>query len=404
MGNAFGQLVMILLSLSGIGVQKNANAPAASEVLKYAPEDADAVAYVDVETLVPGNYKVLSSLPDNATVKANADLAKEVKMGLAHVEEMRAKVKEQVGFDPVTDVKTAAVFVTIRDNQEEPDFLVVVRGNFGKDLVDTLGKKFGGMAKADKIDGRTILSAENMAIATGADGALLLGSAAWVKDRAATAWKPAKGKKGSLIAGAAKLLDKKPFFFIASAPSDVFRKRVSAELKDPDAAIVADFLTQHDYAAVAINWNGIAWTYAAKTDAGYDRAVLGSEGVLAIMRAGHLATRGIIDLLLATADSYAGANQMVAQVAQNKEQILKLVDQWTGDGSFTAKVDKQKGAKTVSVEATGKHLSEVVPIVGVLVPVGAMAAFGMRKKEAASRYDDDDDNRIQPARPAKKPR
>jgi hypothetical protein len=209
-----------------------------------------------------------------------------------------------------------------------------------------------------------------------------------VKQRASNKWKPAKAKKGSLLARAPSVIDQKPFFLFASSPSPTLVKMLAAEAKDdPEAAVLVDLIIGHEFAAYSMSYNGVAWTYRARTVAGYERAVMASEGLIQLMRSTHLFTRGFAQLVLAGIDSYASQDKMVADLAKHKAELLKLVEQWTGDGNFTAKVDKQKADKTVTVTATGAKLTDVLPM-GGLVPIGAAAFLvlegGSKHEEAAS--------------------
>jgi hypothetical protein len=379
----FSELVLVLLSLSGLGVQQNTNAPGAAEVLKYAPDNVDYFVYLDAEAVLPGNWKVLEGLPDNAVVKGNAALKAEAKQLVEQAKQGREMVKNMIGLDPITDVKSVAAFVTFKKGQEEPEVIVVARGTFPADFVDKVAKMTGG--KTEAVDGRALAALEDgMALSSGADGSLIFGTAALVKARAATAWKPSKAK--ALTANVGATLDAKPFFVFTSTPSAQHVAMMQKHLKgDPDAAIVLDLATGHELFALALSYNGIGWAHRARTAAGYERAVLGSEGMVELMRAGHLLTRGAIRIALAVAESYATQNQAIGQIVKNRDKIIKIMETWTGDGQFQATVDKKKGDKTVTVMATGKSLSQVVPIAGLAVPAGMVFLFtgGMRKKEAA---------------------
>jgi hypothetical protein len=277
-------------------------------------------------------------------------------------------------------VKSVAAFATFRAGKDEPDFVVVVRGNFPADLVDKVAVQTKG--KTDKVDGRTVLALEDgVSMSSGADGSLLVGATGWVKARAATAWKPVKGKKGALVARVGATVDEKPWFVVASSPGAGLRKMIDKETAgDAEAKAAAGLIVDHQFAALAMTWNGVGWTYVAKDNAGFERAGLASEGILSLMRAGHLATRGLFQLFLAAAD---GVPQLKG-VAKHRDDLLKLMEQWTGDGMFKATVDRQKKDKTVVVKATGSRLSEVVPVAAAALPAAGLLLFtgGMKKVES----------------------
>jgi hypothetical protein len=362
------EIVLLLLALSGFGVQQNPNAPGSAEVLKYAPADADLMVYLDAEAVLPGNWKFLTGLATDPALEGADELRRNIQSGIALAEGGRTTVKSMLGFDPIHDVKSAAVFLTVKA-KGDPDVLIVVRGNFPADVAEKVGAQLGG--KAEKADRPFVLLDAGMALSSGADGSLLFGTAATVKARAAKAWKPQKGKKGSLVARAPALLDQKPFFAFASNPSPTVVKLVAAEAKDePEAAFLFDLILGHEFASIAMFHNGLAWSYRARTAAGYDRAVMASEGFVQLIRSSHLFTRGFAGVMLAAIESYAAEDPMVAEIAKHKAKLLALVEQWTGDGNFAAKVDKQQKERTVTVTATGAKLTDVLPL-GGLLPAGA---------------------------------
>jgi hypothetical protein len=85
------------------------------------------------------------------------------------------------------------------------------------------------------------------------------------------------------------------------------------------------------------------------------------------MRAGHLGTRGMVRLALAVLGSYASQSPEVASIDRNQAEILKLVDAYTGDGTFQTQIGRDAAGRTVSVRAWDKQLSRVVPGIGAAV-------------------------------------
>ena len=59
---------------------------------------------------------------------------------------------------------------------------------------------------------------------------------------------------------------------------------------------------------------------------------------------------------------------------------MKLVETYTGDGNFKVQIDKDPRTNRVTARATGKSLSEVVPV-GFMLPA-AVAGLVMRSAPA----------------------
>jgi hypothetical protein len=378
-----GELIMVLMALGGFGVAQNTHAPSATEVTKYAPEQADVMVYADVESTVGANFARFTALPDDPAVAAIPELRKELKGLVAHLQEKRDEHKKMLGWDPVTDVKSAALWVSAPSLGSEmmPQFLVALRGKFPGDAI-ARGAKAAGGGTVEKMDGVPVWVSPppSIAIALTPDGTALIGSVDLVKARVAPSWKPV-AKKGSVSDRAAASLDERPFFLLASRPSAQMVTLLEQALGQDDVAFLRDFMTGHDYASVALRSNGAGWTYAARTPQGYKRAVLASDGLIQLLRAGHFMLRGLADVALAALESYAAKDPTIAKVVQHRDDILKIVGTWSGDGNFGAQVDKKDADRTVSVKLTGKTFSDVVPATALMLP--GMMAFTLMRGGAA---------------------
>src|SRR5262245_22230565 len=124
-----GELILLLLSLSGFGVTADANAPSADEVLRYAPDDASYMLALDAQAVVPNNWAAFIRLPNEPAIAGVPELKGELQKGVKELEEGRRSAQQMLGFDPVADVKSIAAFVVI-DGKKEPDFIIAVRGKF----------------------------------------------------------------------------------------------------------------------------------------------------------------------------------------------------------------------------------------------------------------------------------
>jgi hypothetical protein len=104
--------------------------------------------------------------------------------------------------------------------------------------------------------------------------------------------------------------------------------------------------------------------------------------LIEVFRAGHTAVRGFSKIAMVVLGSYASSSPDVANIVRNEKLILDAIDAITGDGSFTAKVNRDARTRTVSVTARGKELAHVLPIAGVLPMAGGAAAFLAMGKDA----------------------
>jgi hypothetical protein len=373
---AFSELILVLLALSGFGVQPNANAPTAAEIQKYAPDDAEVMWYLDAEAIVPSNWSYFAKLSNDPVVAQVPELRDGMKEAVNHVDQMRAKIKADYGFDPITDVKSAAGWVTFNGKEiEDATMVIAVRGKFPADLLDKLAAKdLAGAVKAEKVEGRTFLGSKDgkWGATIAADGTALIGSMGAVRARASAKW-AGKPKKGNLVERSAMGLGDKPFMYTSFQFSPVSIKFIEKQMgKEPEAAFLRDTLVGADFGSVGFVHNGMSWTYVAKTPAGHARAAQASEGAVQLLRAAHLVTRGFANLFLAAIDSYAGMEPSIAKLIKHKADIMKVVTAWSGEGNFTAAVDKKDAERRMTVKLTGKSFSDVVPGGALILGGGAM--------------------------------
>jgi hypothetical protein len=369
------ELIAILMSLNGFGIDANPKAPSPAQITKYEVSDADYRAYVDFEAFVPRNFKAFVDLPNKKAVqksqrahKALAELVKNAQAG-------RMFVKGMIGFDPIKDLKSLAVWVKLGANGP-PTGIAVLRGNFPLDMI----KRATNMARssAQTINGHPAMMAPGgvaMVAFVKSDSALVVGTPALVKARLSKKWRRPRAKRGSPSARFAQLLRQKPFFAVASSPAANANQRVKAMVPAVPGKFFVDVLTEHKYAALAGFHNGIGWAWTDRgSKVGYQRALMASEGLIAIFRSMHYGVRGMAKVALSIVDSYAAMHPIAAMIAKHKKDILALVGQMSGSGAFKAKIKKQPRALSFQVRATGKSFSDVVPMAG-LVPIFAGVAM-----------------------------
>jgi hypothetical protein len=373
----FIQLVSVLFSLSDFGVAQNAKAPPPAEVSKYGVEDADVFLFVDLDPVVAKNYRAFVALRDKKEIQAVPELRAGIDRAVTEAEAGRQQAKKMFGVDPVTDVKSFAVWVKL--GAGEPTGVVAVRGAFPPTWLDSAGHLAQG--QKFEVDGQKAVLVGDAAVARTRDGQVLIGTRALVEERLKKGWKAPAGKAGA-AAEVRAALGERPLFTVVFAPGPAGRQQMIARAADdPGLRDIAAALSQVRFSLLR---NGISWRYVATDKDGFQAAVLASEGLLDLMRASHLFARALARLILSGVRTHARSEPKLAAIVAREKELLQLVDSATGDGRFAASVQKNAAKNTVTVKATGRRLSEVVPVVGVLAAAGAgFAMVGVRKKDVA---------------------
>jgi hypothetical protein len=361
----YAVIIAAVLALTSFSIKPNPKAPNADAVLEHAVEDADFVVHVDVAATIGANYGILAKLPEDAIIKQVPELREHVAQAVMQVEAGRSMAKGMIGFDPVTDISSLTAFVKMLPGADKPDILVVVRGTFPADLPGKLASSMGG--KPGTIDGRaTAAMPDGTMMATAKSGALLVGKADWVTARAADAWKAPARAKGTPWARIATALDAKPFFLVGSKPSAALVAHATKGLGDNFGR---DLVANHVVGVFAASATGVSWMYEAKDAAFAKRMETASKGLIDLMRAAHLAPRGVAQVAVAALPSYAKMSKELDAVIASKDKLMDAVWDLTGDGKFAAKV--KVDGNLVSVVATGKKFSDVVPS-SLVVGLGAI--------------------------------
>ncbi|MEO8841573.1 MAG: hypothetical protein ABI591_15415 [Kofleriaceae bacterium] len=336
--------------------------------LEYGLVDADVVAHFDAASVVPGNYKVLSDLPNQPAIKSNPELVKMARQLINEVEGPRAFAKSMVGFDPVTDLSDLTAFATIVPHSP-PTFVVVAHGKFDATMLDKIAKLTG--KQVAKVGAASVLElGDGNAVAITKSGALLTGAAALVKERVAATWKAPSHAPGTSLGQAADMLAGHPVFGVSMTMSQTLRSEVLR--MHPDQNFLTDLAKRGKGTSFAIYRDGIGWTWSDTTAAGLDQMATLSDGLVDLLRSAQIAPRGFAKIALAALDSYKGVNPQIDALIAHKADLNKIVASYIGDGQFKSKIDKDPKALRVAVRLTGKSLSEVIPV-GVVIP---MMAFG----------------------------
>jgi len=369
------EIITLLLGMTGFGLQANPKAPTADQALQYAVGDADVAVHLDVASIVPGNFKLLSQLADQPQIKASPELQKLVREAVGQIEGGRGMAKLATGLDVTTDISDATAFFRIVPHAE-PAFVVAVHGKFAPANLEKIAHMANG--QASQVGGGTLvdLGPTQPVVALTKDGVLLVGTPSLVRDRLAETWK--SPSHDASLATLADVVNAKPVFAVVVTMSQAARAEALSQLSGPSFA--ADVIKRHKAAAFSVFRDGIGWTWLDSTKAGLDAMEQVSNGSLDLLRAAQIAPRGIAKIAMGAMDSYRGTTPQIDTLIAHKADLMKIAETYTGDGSFKVASDKNPKTLRLAVRATGKSVSEVIPF-GLVVP---LAAIGFLETRAAA--------------------
>jgi hypothetical protein len=371
------EVITLLMGLSGLSVQPNPKAPTADQALEYAVADADIVAHFDAASVIPGNYKVLTSLQNQPQIKASPELARAVRKAVAEIDGPRGLVKNMVGVDITTDISDATAFLRIVPKQD-PNVIVAVHGKFKPDTIDKVAK-LTGKAAVKEATGAWVDTGDGNAVALTKGGVLIAGTSSLVKERLAPTWAKPALTAGSNLGNVADVINQKPVFAVFLTLSQTARNEALANMKGQN--FVSDVIKRHKFAAFAVYRDGIGWSWLDSTKNGLDAMGQISEGTIEVLRAAQIAPRGFAKIMMGALESYRGTSKQVDEVIRRKTDVQKIVESYSGDGNFKAQVDKDPAKLKLAVRLTGKSLSEVLPA-GALIPLGVLGWMTSSRKEA----------------------
>jgi len=362
------EVITLLMQLSGFSVANNPKAPTAEQALEYAVADADIVAHFDAVSVIPGNYKVLTSLQNQPQIKASPELAKAVRKATTEIEGPRGFIKGQFGVDLTSDIYDATAFLRIVP-QQDPVVVVAVHGRFKRDTIAKIAK-VTGKGEVKDAGGTWVDTGDGNAVALTNGGVLLAGTNSLIKERLAASWQKPALTAGTNLANVAEVINAKPVFAVVMSLSANARAQLLAKMQGQNFA--TDVIKRHKLAAFAIYHDGIGWSWIDSNKGGLDAMAQISDGMVEVLRASQIAPRGFAKIAMGALESYRGMNKQVDDVIKHKGDIQKLIESYTGDGNFKAQVDKDPAKLKLNVRLTGKSLSEVLPAGGI-IPFGAMA-------------------------------
>ena len=368
------QVITLLLGLSGFGVAPNPKPPTPEASLAYAIAEPDLVAHIDVASLVPNNYKLLTTLADQPQIQAAPDVAKLVRQAVDEIEGARGLAKTMTGIDLVTDITDATAFMSVLPHGR-PNAIVAVHGKLAPGVIENIARMSG--QTATKHGGASVADLGDTAVALTKDGVLLFGTPAAVHERIADGWRAPSHAAGTTLGRIAEQLAQKPVFALAMALSQAARDDATKNL---ERGVALDILRRHRLAVFAVFHDGVGWTWVDSTKDGLDQFAQMSDGFVQLLRGSQIAVRGLAKIGLAALESYRGDSRIDALLGR-KADLLKIIDAYVGDGTFRVKVDTDAKALRHSVRLVGHGVADVLPL-GALVPLGALGAWMMMGRRA----------------------
>ena len=368
------EIITLLLGMAGFGLSANPKAPTADQALRYAVDDADVAVHLDAASIVPGNFKLLSQLADQPQIKASRELQKMVREAVGQIEGGRGMAKLATGLDVTTDISDATAFFRIVPHAD-PAFVIALHGKLSPANLDTIAHAASG--QVSQVGAGTIVDfgPTQPVVGLTSDGVLLVGTSSLVRDRLADSWKPPIHDPASGLGTLADVINARPVFAVVLTLSQAARAEALRQINGPGFA--SDVIKRHKAAAFSVFRDGIGWTWIDSTKAGLDAMELISNGALDLLRAAQIAPRGIAKIAIGALDSYRGTTPQVDALITHKADLMKLAETYTGDGSFKVASDKNPRTLRLTVRATGKTVSEVVPF-GLVVPLAVIGFLEFR--------------------------
>jgi hypothetical protein len=341
--------------------------------LAYAMPDADVVVHVDAASIIPGNYKLLTDLPNLPNIKSSPEMARAMRELVANVEGGRGVVKALTGIDLATDVVDATAFVQLVP-QAKPIMLLEVHGKFSTANVEKVAKLTGnapvkvGSVMMTQVDPKTAAGVTR-------DGVLLVGASELVRARLDDGWKAPPHGAGTTLGYAADMLDKHPVLGATVTLSATGRDAVKWE-----GIPGFDMIVRSKSFSLALLHDGLAWTWVDTTKPGFDAVSQMSDGFVDLLRAAQIAPRGFAKIAIGSLEGRKGDPQL-DELLKHKDDLLKLISTLTGDGQFKVTKNADATKLRLDVRATGKTASEVVPA-GAFIPLMAIG-FLVGRAEAS---------------------
>jgi len=377
------ELLLVLMLAMGLGVESNPKAPSATQIYRYAPDKADYTLFLDAQAVVGPTVNKIEALMKTDPVQKVLQTAG-VPTDALSIQTLRTMAKGTIGIDPVTDVDWVALWAKPGGTRAGEKVLIAVKGNWPPDFLDKLAARMG--LTVESVNGAPIVRKVGHggrgAIGMTADNVLLKGPVAWIEPRLSQGWRSTKPSRE-----AANLLKRKPHFFVLSQPSAATVKLLKTGMRGASGAYLRGFLFGHQKLGFVIDHRGFNVLWKAKDAVGFERAKLATEGGISLLRAFHHGGRGLVRLAMAWLPR-GTKNPVFNALSEHQDEIIKLLDDTMGNGKFKAKVKADKMTFTVTVDAHGKKLSDVLPFGGIpllLAPAGLLFSVGQPEPSSSNK-------------------
>jgi hypothetical protein len=292
-----------------------------------------------------------------------------VRRAVSEVEGGRSVARMMTDIDVVSDIYDATGFFQIVPHGE-PRFVVAVHGRFSPANLDKIAKLSG--KSTSKLGSGTWVDSGSSepTLALTKQGVMLVGTPELLRERLADGWAPPSHDGSTNLGYLAEAITAKPVFAVVLTMSTSARSEAVSRLGKHNFA--TDMISRHKAVGFSVFHDGTGWTWVDSTAAGLDSMEQISNGVVDVLRAAQIAPRGVAKIAMGALDSYRGTSAQIDDLIKHKTDIQKVLDTYTGDGNFKVKSDKNTKALRLTVRATGKSVSEVLPV-GLIVPTLAIA-------------------------------
>lgn len=344
------KVVFVVALAPAFGVQTNPQAPSVREFARYAPKSPDLTFYIDVGAFFPHNYKLLEPLKQSPLVQDLPKMRGGIAALVAKAEFGRTFVKNALGFDPLTDVESAVMWVKMGKTEEGDEYVVVARGKWPRDLIERIAKL--AAKPTSQVHGHTVLSIpdEDVSFAMPRRGVLLVSMPDLVKARLSPSWKSPR-----IDGRIARVVRKHPAVMVGSSPSKTAIARWTPALAE-EHEVIEDIVLGHRFAVASLGDDALSWTWQARTENSYDRAVMLSRGMIDFIRGSHLTLRGMGWFIMTGVSGASIEDAALKALAAHRDKVREFLVAVLGRGDIRGSLTKHASSRTVHARLRGKAL------------------------------------------------
>jgi hypothetical protein len=345
----FGFTELLVMLLMGGMLPRDAEPLPAETVLLHLPDDCELIVFEDLRGIGEAIDSLLTDLSTQAWIVSNAELREgldELRQGLRMAETMGGTM---LGINPFDDLTAVSLCVRMAPApSDNPDFLVVLQGNFdttlaarlGADELDPMTFPNGAPVLGKREDGRIF------GLASPRAGELLFGSERYLEPLALPTAPPAVvPAAGSMLARLSELVPHGVTRFGAFEPSPGLRAVVGSEGPVTFAELFAGMNRSMWLSNATVDYFEVV---ATTPDAHRDYELILS-GIGEIAQASPHALRGFAQIVLGTlspADSEL--DEPIRSLLSHREDILTMLD----DSGLLADIETEFSSDAASMTST----------------------------------------------------